>query len=170
MDAKARARGKLEDESIDADFRSGVYLGTGCIYIIFSMMPGNVIDIAGFLGYKGDRTAGLEYLQKSGGWSSDPTKPPIPKGSLTLRPCILVLIQAQNVRVSEGRCPTCFCWFSTWFFPNLLSMESTSTWPKGSSIGISGDVQMVRGLCQGHPLRIINLMRQAYFSYLPRAG
>ena len=88
MDADARARGEPEDKSIDADFRSGVYLGAGCTDIILSMMPGNMIKFADFLGYKGDRKAGLEHLQKNGGWSSDPTKPPIPKGSLTLRPCI----------------------------------------------------------------------------------
>ena len=92
MDADARARGKPEDESIDADFRSGVYLGVGCTHIILSMMPEKIIKIAGLLGYKGDRTAGLAYLQKSGGWSSDPTKTPISKGSFTFRPCIRVLI------------------------------------------------------------------------------
>ena len=88
MDAEARARGKPEDESIGADFRSGVHLGAGCTHIILSMLPGNVVKIAGFLGYKGDRKTGLEYLQKNGGWSSDPKKPPIPKGSPTLRPRI----------------------------------------------------------------------------------
>lgn len=96
MDAEARARGESEDESIDVDFRSGVYVGVGCTHLILSMMPGKILTIVELFGYKGDRIIGLDYLNKSGGWSSDPNQPPIPKGSLTVRPCILVLISGSE--------------------------------------------------------------------------
>ena len=92
MDAEARARGEPQDESIDVDFRSGVYLGVGCTHIILSLLPGKIITIAELFGYKGDRMVGLAYLQKSGGWSSDPEEHPISKGSFTSRPCVWVLI------------------------------------------------------------------------------
>lgn len=86
MDAEARARGEPEDQSIDADFRSGVYLGVGCSHIILSMMPGKILTIVELFGYKGDRMTGLAYLNKNGGWSSDDEQLPVPKGRLTLRP------------------------------------------------------------------------------------
>ena len=88
MDAEARARGEEEDKSIDADFRSGVYLGVGCSHLILSMMPGKLLTIVQLFGYKGDRMTGLAYLNKIGGWSDDKT---IGKGSLTSRSCIWVL-------------------------------------------------------------------------------
>jgi hypothetical protein len=81
MDAKAKALGKSEDETIDVDFRSGVYTGVGCSHLILSLMPGKILTIVEFFGYKGDRMTGLMYLNKSGGWSSDSTEPSVSKGS-----------------------------------------------------------------------------------------
>lgn len=92
MDAEAQARGEPEDKSIDTDFRSGVYLGVGFSHLILSMMPGKILAIVEFFGYKGDRMTGLAYLNKSGGWSSDSLEPGISKGSLTFRPCTWALI------------------------------------------------------------------------------
>ena len=81
MDAEARTRGEPEDESIDVHFRSGVYLGVGCSHLILSLMPGKLLTIVELFGYKGDRTTGLMYLNKIGGWSSDSLRPSVSKGS-----------------------------------------------------------------------------------------
>lgn len=94
MDAEARARGESENEWIDVDFRSGVYLGVGCTHLILSLMPGKILTIVELFGYKGDRMAGLRYLYKCGGWSS--ADPCIPKGSFKSRPCIRVLISGPG--------------------------------------------------------------------------
>ena len=56
------------------------------------MMPGKLLSIVELFGYKGDRTTGLAYLNKSGGWSSDTNEPSISKGIFTSRFCICVLI------------------------------------------------------------------------------
>ena len=80
MDAEARTRGEPEDKSIDADFRSGVYLGVGFSHLILSLMPGKILTIVELFGYKGDRMTGLAYLNKCGGWSSDSLEPSISKG------------------------------------------------------------------------------------------
>jgi len=80
MDAEARARGEPEDKSVDADFRSGVYLGVGVSHLILSLMPGKVLAIVELFGYKGDRMAGLANLNKCGGWSSDSLEPSVSKG------------------------------------------------------------------------------------------
>lgn len=85
VDAEAQARGEPEDRSIDADFRSGVYLGVGSSHLILSMMPGKLLTIVELFGYKGDRKTALDYLNRIGGWSTEQDDP-VPKGSLTLRP------------------------------------------------------------------------------------
>ena len=77
-----------KDESIDADFRTGVYLGVGWTHILLSMLPGYLRKPIGFLGYEANRKTGLKLLEQNGGWSSDPAELPIPKGSLTSRPSI----------------------------------------------------------------------------------
>ncbi|KAI0713075.1 hypothetical protein C8T65DRAFT_646041 [Cerioporus squamosus] len=78
MDAEAQAKGKgPEDASIDADFRSGVYLGVGLSNLILSLMPSRLLTIVELFGYRGDRRAGLAYLQKAGGWSKDSDVPAI---------------------------------------------------------------------------------------------
>ncbi|TFK32751.1 hypothetical protein BDQ12DRAFT_692043, partial [Crucibulum laeve] len=59
---------ELEDPSIDADFRSGVYLGVGMCSIILSLMPGKLMTLVELFGYHGDRKKGLEHLMKAGGW------------------------------------------------------------------------------------------------------
>ncbi|KAI0691583.1 hypothetical protein C8Q76DRAFT_862098 [Earliella scabrosa] len=78
MDAEAQAKGNgPEDTSIDADFRSGVYLGVGVSNLILSLMPSRLLTIVELFGYKGDRQAGLSYLQKAGGWSAGSDAPSI---------------------------------------------------------------------------------------------
>ena len=58
-DAEAQAKGKgPEDTSIDADFRSGVYLGVGLSNLVLSLMPSRLLTIVELFGYKGDRHAG----------------------------------------------------------------------------------------------------------------
>ncbi|RDX42324.1 hypothetical protein OH76DRAFT_1488762 [Lentinus brumalis] len=78
VDAEAQANGKgPEDPSIDADFRSGVYLGVGLSNLILSLMPSRLLTIVELFGYRGDRRAGLAYLQRAGGWSKDSDVPAI---------------------------------------------------------------------------------------------
>ncbi|KAL0953074.1 hypothetical protein HGRIS_007274 [Hohenbuehelia grisea] len=63
---------KAEDPSIDAHFRSGVYLGMGISNLILSLMPGKLLTLVELFGYKGDRIFGLEVLMRAGGWSEGP--------------------------------------------------------------------------------------------------
>ncbi|KAF8632740.1 hypothetical protein AX15_001709 [Amanita polypyramis BW_CC] len=77
MDAEARARGEPEDTTIDAHFRSGVYLGVGVSHIVLSFMPGKLQTIVELFGYKGDRQLGLKLLMKAGGWSEESDEPAI---------------------------------------------------------------------------------------------
>ncbi|KAI0061327.1 hypothetical protein BV25DRAFT_1805762 [Artomyces pyxidatus] len=77
-DAEAQARGEgPEDKTIDAHFRSGVYLGVGMSNIILSLMPTKLLTIVELFGYKGDRHVGLNLLQKAGGWSNDSSEPSV---------------------------------------------------------------------------------------------
>ncbi|CCM00537.1 uncharacterized protein FIBRA_02571 [Fibroporia radiculosa] len=77
-DAAARARGEgLEDSSIDADFRSGVYLGVGMLNVILSLMPSKLLTVMEMFGYTGDRHVGLEYLMRSGGWTAGSDEPAV---------------------------------------------------------------------------------------------
>ena len=81
-DAEAQARGVgPEDPSIDADFRSGVYLGMGMSNLILSLMPSRLLTIVELFGYKGDRQAGLAYLQRAGGWTKDSDEPTVGLGA-----------------------------------------------------------------------------------------
>jgi hypothetical protein len=76
MDAEAVARGEgPEDKSIDAHFRSGVYLGNGFSHLILSLMPGKLATLVELFGYKGDRQTALDYLNRSGGWTKDSEEP-----------------------------------------------------------------------------------------------
>lgn len=77
MDTEARARGEPEDTTIDAHFRSGVYLGVGMSNIILSLMPAKLQTIVELFGYKGDRQLGLQSLMKAGGWSTDKNEPSV---------------------------------------------------------------------------------------------
>ncbi|TFK53849.1 hypothetical protein OE88DRAFT_1654178 [Heliocybe sulcata] len=67
------------DASIDADFRSGVYLGVGMSHLVLSMMPERLQTIVELFGYKGDRQVGLNYLMRSGGWSTESAEPNVPQ-------------------------------------------------------------------------------------------
>ena len=82
VDAEAQAQGKgPEDLSVDADFRSGVYLGVGLSNLVLSMMPAKLLTIVELFGYKGDRHAGLAYLQRAGGWTSNSDAPSVDLGA-----------------------------------------------------------------------------------------
>ena len=58
-------------EKSDEDFRSGIYLGSGCISLILGLLPSRVLKIMEIFGYEGSVPVGLELLSKSSGWSSD---------------------------------------------------------------------------------------------------
>ena len=82
VDVEAQARGEgPEDKSVDADFRSGVYLGMGMSNLVLSLMPSRLLTIVELFGYKGDRHLGLAYLQRAGGWSADSEKPSLGLGA-----------------------------------------------------------------------------------------
>ncbi|PKI83961.1 hypothetical protein MVES_001861 [Malassezia vespertilionis] len=66
---EARKRGIHSDN----DFRSGVYLGAGCMSLILGLLPGKLLKVMEVFGYEGDVAVGLELLSKSGGWSAAPT-------------------------------------------------------------------------------------------------
>lgn len=73
------------DQSIDAHFRSGVYLGVGMSNIILSLMPSRLLTIVELFGYKGDRKLGLDTLMRAGGWSKDSNEPSVGVGELLFR-------------------------------------------------------------------------------------
>ncbi|KAF9523683.1 hypothetical protein CPB83DRAFT_775027 [Crepidotus variabilis] len=76
VDAEAVENGNgPTDTSVDAHFRSGVYLGVGMCNIILSMMPGKLATLVELFGYKGDRKLGLELLMKAGGWVEGEDEP-----------------------------------------------------------------------------------------------
>ncbi|KIP02601.1 hypothetical protein PHLGIDRAFT_130658 [Phlebiopsis gigantea 11061_1 CR5-6] len=77
MDAAAQAVGKKEDTSIDAHFRSGVYLGVGMSNLILSIMPSRLLALIELFGYKGDRHIGLQMLYKAGGWTKEADEPAV---------------------------------------------------------------------------------------------
>lgn len=56
----------------DNDFRSGVYLGSGCISLILGLLPSKVLKIMEVFGYEGNVDVGLQLMSKAGKWSSDP--------------------------------------------------------------------------------------------------
>ncbi|KAF8070007.1 hypothetical protein FPV67DRAFT_1753952 [Lyophyllum atratum] len=60
-----------QDPTIDAHFRSGVYLGVGMCNIILSLMPGKLATLVELFGYKGDRALGLDMLMRAGGWDDE---------------------------------------------------------------------------------------------------
>lgn len=81
-DAEATARGHgPEDTSIDAHFRSGVYLGVGASSLVMSLMPTRLLALVEFFGYKGDRHLGLAYLQRAGGWTGERDQPAVDVGA-----------------------------------------------------------------------------------------
>ncbi|KAF8687585.1 hypothetical protein RHS03_09926, partial [Rhizoctonia solani] len=67
---QAKKKPKSVVDQIDADFRSGVYLGMGMCLLVFSMIPSRVVVFADLLGYKGDRIEALKLLRKAGGWGN----------------------------------------------------------------------------------------------------
>ena len=102
-DAEAQAKGKgPEDTSIDADFRSGVYLGVGLSNLVLSLMPSRLLTIVELFGYKGDRHAGLAYLQKAGGWSKESDVPAIGLGASMPRLVVRIVADAHLAASREG--------------------------------------------------------------------
>ncbi|CAE7220587.1 unnamed protein product [Rhizoctonia solani] len=94
-------KSKYGVQEIDADFRSGVYLGMGMCLLVFSMIPSRVVVFADLLGYKGDRIEALRLLRKAGGWggvdggadrSQRSPRVPKEKGGVRRPLCDLVLI------------------------------------------------------------------------------
>ncbi|TFK24134.1 hypothetical protein FA15DRAFT_704788 [Coprinopsis marcescibilis] len=76
VDSEAQDRGEGPiDKSVDAHFRSGVYLGVGMSNLILSLMPGKLMALVELFGYHGDRKLGLEMLAKAGGWTKDSNEP-----------------------------------------------------------------------------------------------
>lgn len=77
--ASKKRKGAI-DETIDEDFRSGVYLGSGLISMILGLLPGKVLKIMEVFGYTGDCVEALKILAKAGEWSTNPkhTKPGMP--------------------------------------------------------------------------------------------
>ncbi|KDN52642.1 hypothetical protein K437DRAFT_174585 [Tilletiaria anomala UBC 951] len=77
--ASKKRRGAI-DESIDEDFRSGVYLGNGLMSMILGLLPGKVLKIMEVFGYTGDCIEGLSILGRAGEWSTNPQhiKPGMP--------------------------------------------------------------------------------------------
>lgn len=99
-DAQVKS-GQTPGVPLDADFRSGVYLGMGMSLLVFSMIPPRIVIFAGILGYKGDRHEALRLLRKAGGWGDakgDPdhnqTEPRVSKraGGARRPLCDLVLV------------------------------------------------------------------------------
>lgn len=85
MDAAAQAAGKKEDTSIDAHFRSGVYLGVGMSNLILSILPSRLLALIELFGYKGDRHIGLQMLYKAGGWTKEADEPAVSSGAFSNR-------------------------------------------------------------------------------------
>ncbi|KAJ3853348.1 hypothetical protein EV368DRAFT_73508 [Lentinula lateritia] len=96
MDAESVARGgPAEDPSIDAHFRSGVYLGAGMSSLILSLLPTKLLTIVEMFGYKGDRAEALELLGRAGGWSRDSDEPGV---SADMKPSSCFAIAQEGVR------------------------------------------------------------------------
>lgn len=70
------------DTSIDAHFRSGVYLGVGMSNLLLSMMPSRLLALIELFGYKGDRHIGLQTLYRAGGWTQESDEPSVSVGEL----------------------------------------------------------------------------------------
>lgn len=56
----------------DEDFRSGVYLGSGCISLILGLLPARVLKVMEVFGYEGSVSVGLDLLARASGWSKAP--------------------------------------------------------------------------------------------------
>ncbi|KIY67272.1 hypothetical protein CYLTODRAFT_397404 [Cylindrobasidium torrendii FP15055 ss-10] len=70
-----------EDPSLDAHFRSGIYLGYGTSTLILSLLPSKLQSVVELFGYHASRADGLEVLERAGGWggksADDETSPPL---------------------------------------------------------------------------------------------
>ena len=63
---------KTNSRTSDEDFRSGVFLGSGCISLILGLLPSKVLKIMEVFGYEGSVKVGLDLLSRATGWSSEP--------------------------------------------------------------------------------------------------
>ena len=70
-----------EDPSLDAHFRTGVYLGYGVSTLILSLLPGKLVSLVELFGYHASRAEALDVLQRAGGWGGrapdDDSSPPL---------------------------------------------------------------------------------------------
>eukprot|EP00123_Amoebidium_parasiticum_P014586 comp22566_c0_seq4/m.34393 comp22566_c0_seq4/g.34393 ORF comp22566_c0_seq4/g.34393 comp22566_c0_seq4/m.34393 type:complete len:532 (-) comp22566_c0_seq4:63-1658(-) len=57
--------GETEIE-LNADFISGVYLGYGAFNLLLSLLPPRALNLLEFIGFSGDREAGLDQLTQAG--------------------------------------------------------------------------------------------------------
>lgn len=92
-DAVEQGNGPI-DTSVDAHFRSGVYLGMGVTHLILSLLPGRIIPILELFGYKGDRKTALDLLGRVGGWQKGQLEPDVSREQEGLRRslCDMVLL------------------------------------------------------------------------------
>lgn len=74
----------------DRDFRSGVFLGSGCINMLLGLLPSKVLKIMDVFGYGGDVNEGLNLLARAGEWSTDPAvkEPGVSREEEGVRRCI----------------------------------------------------------------------------------
>lgn len=71
------------DDSIDEDFRSGVFFGNGLISMILSILPSKLLKVMELFGFTGDAQYALETLMKGGQWTrgvKDPGMDPAKEG------------------------------------------------------------------------------------------
>ena len=114
VDAEAVARGEGPvDKSIDAHFRSGVYLGNGMLNLILSLMPGKLQTLVELLGYKGDRHVALDLLALSGGWSVESNQPSVSIGKLAVLLVLpdILIISTEEEGVRRTVCDICLLIF-----------------------------------------------------------
>ena len=175
-DAEAEARGEgPEDTSIDADFRSGVYLGMGMSNIVLSLMPSRLLTIVELFGYKGDRYAGLAYLQRAGGWTTGADKPSVGLGASTsillvaARTVWLMRADARN-RPCEQNKRACDAPFAIWcssssilFCPVSRSRVWTYTWPRISSTITWRATRTVRTVFYLVPFRLVSAISDGLY-------
>lgn len=64
------------DANTDEDFRSGVFLGSGCISLILGLLPSKVLKIMEIFGYEGSVPVGLSLLQRAAGWTDSTSTTP----------------------------------------------------------------------------------------------
>lgn len=65
---EAAAGRDVSEYKLDDHFTSGVLFGMGCFKVMLSLLPTAVLRLVEFIGFHGDREAGMHLLESSGGW------------------------------------------------------------------------------------------------------